>query len=245
MSDPVNHLIELINLPPIWQGGPLDHDDRKPQVPRRVYLCETAGPAGILGNHQFDPVIPHQRQIAIDRERTARNDRVMVGKTRYVLRRVDKPQEVEMLRIGLKGGQVHTPHRKHDPHRRSVEGRDSACNIRNADPMIVGPFCPRRPGEGNHRHANGGTGRNRVGAHLRRERVGRIHQMGDLLGFQIGHQPINAAKSAYPFGQRLWHRAFNTPCKRYRAWNPKLTQPATQTRGFVGSAQYQHVGCHG
>ena len=71
MSDPVEHILGPVELPPIGQRGPVDHQHAQAQRARGVQLGGCARSTGIFGDDQVDAMVPQQACVVRHRERAA------------------------------------------------------------------------------------------------------------------------------------------------------------------------------
>ena len=206
MIDPRQHIGDVMDGLRLWHGGAVDHEDRQAERPRRVDLGASPLPSGIFGDHQIDPVIPHQGKIAVQRERAAVDQQMMVRQRRRHIGRIDEAQQIMMLRLGGKGFDMHAAERQHDAPGRAVERADSARDVGGMSPAVALPRLPCRAGEHEMRNARITRGGGGIGAHRRGEGVGRVDEVGELFRLQKRGQSGSAAKAADAHRHRLGTR---------------------------------------
>ncbi len=245
MSQPRQHLGHRVGLAPRRNGGAVDHYDWHVQLTRGGDFGMGAGAAGILGYDQMNEMRAHQRQIACDAERAAILHDLVIGKGQRRVWLINQAQQVEMLWIRCKLGQMHASDGQHDAHGRTVQRRDCAGNIRHMRPIIARFGLPWRARQRDQRHVGVGAGGHGIGAHLRGEGVGGIDHVADRVIRQVARQPLRPAKTADALWQRLSYRAQNPAGKGDGSAYPCRAQALTQ-RGCLGrAAQNQKVIFHG
>lgn len=244
MSQPGDHLFGAVCLAPQRQGRTVDHKYGQAQLPCCREFGAGAGTAGVLGHHQVDPVLTHQRKIALDRKGTPVEDDLTVGKGQFGIGRVHESQQVKMLWVRSKFGQMHTPDGKHDPAGRDLKGCDCGRDIRNMLPAVTIAGRPGRAGQRNQRHLRCSTGCDGIAAHLCGKGVCGIDDMGNSVVVQVLPEAFSTAETAAAQGQGLAHRTGHTSGKRYRAGDVRLAQRAGQRCRPGGPAENEQVGCH-
>lgn len=194
MSQPVQHVRDAIGFGALGNFRTVDHDDRYAQSARRNQLCLRARAAGILGYDQIYAMLLHQRDIAVDGEGAAVDQDFMIGQGGRTGRPVDEAQQIVMMRLGCKGIDVHSAKRQHDPARRTIQQGNGVGDIVGVLPLVPDGRFPRRAGQRDIGYAAMGRRDNRMIAHRRGERVGRVYQMGDGMIADVAAQPVHAAE---------------------------------------------------
>lgn len=244
MTQPVHHLGHRMRLLPVRKAGSVDHDHRQGQRTGGCDLGICARPSGVLGNNQINAMRLHQRKVVRFGKRPARHQHMVIGKGWWVFGRVNQTQQEKMLWVRRKLSQMHAPHGQHDTPGRLVQGIHGPRYVGHTGPAIPVLRRPRLSGQSNQRHIRLDTGIDRIPAHLRSKRVGRVDHMRDLLGAQILHQPIDAAKAADALGQRLSLRPVDASGKADRPGQARLRSGIGKTRGFGCPGKDQEVGAH-
>ena len=72
--DPRHHVIDTLEHRVRLRRRPIDDDHLDPQRARRVDLRAGRRPAAVLGDQSVDPLVPHQGDLGLDGERSARQD---------------------------------------------------------------------------------------------------------------------------------------------------------------------------
>lgn len=244
MTEPCQNRLRIVQLVPGGQVRTVDHDDRQAHAPGRQNFRMRAGTTGILGHHERDVPGLHQRQVAFRAERSAVDHNVMIRKRWRRLWRIDQTQKVEVLRIGGESGQVHPPDGQHDPLSRPLQRCDRTGDIGHVDPGVAGSGRPGRAGQRSERHLGLIAGGDDVSAHLCREGMRRIDNMGNAFTAQIIHQPGDTAKATNPLRQRLPYGPFNAPGKGDRGSDARRAQQAAQGSGFGCATKDEQVRLH-
>ena len=244
MTKPCHHLCHGSAYGSCGQGLPVDHDDRQAQQPRRVDLGAGPRTTGILGDNDLDLVLAQQVHIIFQPERPAGYDDFGIGQRQRRRWRIDKAQQIMVLRGAGEVVKVLASDGKKDPRPGRWLGTCGGLDVRHSDPVVLRPRRPGRTLQG-HQVNMAARGRiNGIAAHLRGKGMGCVHDMGDPFGCQIVAQTFHAAKAANPLGQGLQKRLRRAPGIGKDRVKAGLRQGARQKAGFRGSAQ-QKDACHG
>ena len=241
MTKPVQNLVDALNFKACRHRWTIDHDDGQPEVPRRGDLCHRTGSARILGHNQIDSVIQHQRQVVLDRERTAINDDFVAREGQGLFRRIDKPQEVSVLRVRREFHQMHAPDSQKDVLRWPVKRDNGSGDVRYACPVIARTGGPGRAAKRDQRNTGLFTRRDGVSAHLYGERVCRIDDVGGACLSQVARQSLDPAKATDPHWKGLPDRTVDAACKRQGAVDPLFGKSRAKRRRAGRSAEDQEV----
>ncbi len=241
MSQPVQNLRDRGQFLPGRQAGPVDHQDWHAQRPRGVQLGARAGAAGVFRNHQFGGVAFHQRKIALNRERPARDDNIGVWQ-RHIVRFVNQPQQIVMLGLRGKILQVHPAHSQKDAPSGACQCCNGRRNVRNMLPAVVVLRNPGRSGQRNQRNTCGFAGGDGIPAHLRGKGMRCVHDMRDRVVADIAVQSVGPSEPADAHRQRLRARIVHTPGVRVDCAHPPFGKAAGQCIGFGRAAKKQEVG---
>ena len=240
---PSQNLRYGVNLWPVRHIGAVDQDHGQAQVTRRIQLCTRTRTARVLGDDMGDVVGLQQIKIALQRKGAARNQRGGMGQGQSG-GLVNKPQNVMMLRLYGEIFQRLATYGQENPCRIIGQGRNSARHIGHALPDVALHRLPRRAFKGQQRSLGDGCGLNGVAAHLRREGVGRVDQVGDGLLAQIAHQTRHPAKAANALGQGLAQRGLGASGVRENRVNALIGQGFRQFRSLCRAAKQKDAG-HG
>ena len=202
MTQPAQDGIGILKDQPLGQGRPVNQDHRQRQIPRGIKLGARALTARILGDDMADAMVPQQGQIARQIKRAARDDRMCV-RQRQRAWRIDKAQQVMMLRPCAKRGQMQLADGQKHTGRGVGQRGNCACDIGHMGPAIGSPGHPGRTLQRGQRDAGFAAGGRGVPAHLGGKGMCRIDDMGDAFAAQKPHQPLNPAKAADPGRQGL------------------------------------------
>jgi precorrin-3B C17-methyltransferase len=227
---------------PRGERGAVDHHDRQPQRPRRRDLGEGPPPPAFFDTTSPMPCASISAPVGLRVERPPVHDHVRVGEGQGLRRRIDQPQEVEVLRMRRELREVLPPDGEHHPLAWPVERRDGACHVGHPRPAVAGT--------GSHAgrvRAISGTPAaaqacHRVPAHLRGEGVRRVDHMRDALGPQVGASPSappnprSAAAAAGGAGvppgpRRTRRRRSRAPAPRARSAVASVVPPRIRSFG--------------
>ena len=245
MTQPAQHARDIMHFRARGQGGPVDHDHRQAKPARRLQFGIGAGAAGVLGHDQFYPVGLHQGAVSGFGEGAAIDDDMGLRQGQGRLRRIDKAQQIVVMRHGREIGQMLATNGQHDAARGLVERGHGGGNVGDMLPGVAGFWGPGRAGEGEERDGLGCAGGDGVMAHLGGERVGRVDHMGDGFAPQVIAQALHAAETADALGQGLAQRALDPACKRERSLYPALGQGGAKLARFGRAAEDEKVLQHG
>ncbi len=217
--------------------GPVNHHYRQSKIACSLQLGLRACTTRVLCHDHLDPVLFHQRLIPCHVKRPARDHDVNLGKRQLGVRRVDQTDQKVMLgatgevpKILLTDGQEH-------PRWRLWQYVNGTCDVRHMLPSVSGTSLPWRALKCSQRHARFGAGLYGMRAHLRSKRVRCIHNGCDLLGLQIGPEPLHAAKPTHARRQGLHHGRRGASGIGKHGLVATLGQRARQARCFAGAAQ--------
>lgn len=216
--EPRERLFDGPHLLPIRQLRARDQNNRQVQSARGKELRLGPRTPRIFGDDMRDLVRSKQREIVVQIERSAGDDRGAVGQ-RKLGWLIHQSKQVVVL-FPRKGGEVLLPDRQKDTRSfgKTVDGR---LNIPDAGPIVLRTGAPFWPFEAQQRDIHLRTCGNRVGTHLVREGMGRVDDMGDLGISQICREPVYAAETANSHRQGL-------VCGRFRA--ARIGEHAIQSR---------------
>ena len=239
IHQPAHDLVHSLRHAARRQAWAINQNYRYPQGSGRFQLGDSACTARILGDNQGNAVAFKQGQIFGFVERAARHDRICQRQRQGFDRRVDKAQQIVVLRFGGEGQQALLADCQEYPLRRIGQGGNRVVDIRNRPPVVICARLPRRALQRTKADASRGAGKNRIAAHLGGEGVGRVNNMGKFFGVQIGGKPFGPAKPANPGGQWLSHRAIRAPGIGIQRLDPCRCQRAGKVGCFGGAAQQQ------
>ena len=244
MIEPAEHRADRMHLVARRQCGAVDHDDGQVETARGDQLGLRARAAGILADDRLDRVGLQEAGVAVRIERPAIDDERMVRQRWRGARHVDEAQEIMVPGPRGKGRDVHPAEREHHPPRGPGKRGDRGLDVSDSVPAIAGGRHPRWAGERDERHARAARGGDRVRAHRRRERVGRIDQMGDDLRPHMTFEPFDTAEAADTDRHRLRLGVRNAAGVAQRRPLAAPGERPGQRAGFGGAAEDQDV-AHG
>ncbi len=218
-------------------GRAVDQDDRQGKRAGGGQFGLGARATGVLGDDDVDAVVGQQGKVTFGGEGAARDDGMGIGQGQRLGRRVDEAQKVMVLwGLGEKA-KVLASDGEEDAARGRTKGSDGGFKVGDMGPVVLRSGNPRRAFEGDQGRSGFRTCSDGIRAHLRGERVGRVDDMGDGFGIEIGFQALDAAKAADADGQGLGDRGFGAAGVGIDSVHLRPGQRAGHLRGFGCSAQ--------
>lgn len=235
--EPVHHLVDAPRNRAGRDAGPVDHDDRQAKNPGSNDLGARAVATGVLGDDMGDGMAAHQRQIVLQREGAARDDGMGIGQRQGRGRRIDKAQQVTVLRLTREVVQMHPADGQEHPGRAIGQGAGGGGNVGGMGPAIPGLRLPWLAFQRDERYSRHRRRRDGIGAHPRGEGMGCVDQMRDAFVPQVAHQPLDAAETADAGGQRLRARRLGAASIGQRGVDTGGGKRAGKAGGVGGAAQ--------
>ena len=239
MTEPVQNLDHGPHDMARRQGWPVDQNDWNPQDSSRFQLGLGATSASVLGDDHLDPVLRQKIQVVCLGKWTAGDHRYGVGKRQGAFGRIDEPQKVVVVRLGSEQRKCLFADRKKDARGFVGQRVGGGFCAGYMLPVVTGSRDPRRTFQHQKRDVGNGACGHSVTAHLCRERVGRIDDMGDAFGLEPLNKPVHSAKAANTHGQRLRDWRVGPPGIGKDSVDASFGQGTGQCRSFGGSAQQQ------
>lgn len=244
MIQPAQDVFWAIDLYPIGEDWPVYHQDRQSQPSRGEKLGLGSLAASIFAHYQIDGFGLKQTAILFDGERSAIHDQAVTGQGRRLIRRIDKTQQVVMLRLGRECFHMHPPQRQHDPAGGAGKRGHRAVHVGDVSPAVFGDGCPARTRQRDMRDARQPSSFHGMGAHFRSKGVGCVRQMGHAMVVQIVCQSRDSAETANPHRQGLSKGMFGPSGIAERCMNAFGCQQFGERAGF-GRATQQEDFRHG
>ena len=238
MTQPCQHLGHRGHDLPRWQFRSIKQNYGQAQSARGKDLSLCPAATGIFRNDMADTMIAQQGGITCQIKRSSRDKDRAVGQ-RQCFGRIDKPDQIMMLRLGGKVTEVLLADRQKYPRRGIRQSGQGRCHIRHMNPDIPRLCAPRRTLQPDQRYICSQTGLNRISAHLGGKGMGCIDNLCDTICPQIGNQTRDPAKAPNPHGQRLRHRLGCAPGIGKHRIHATLCQNGGKVGRFGGSAQQE------
>ncbi len=242
MTKERHHRRQIVRHGPFGHGGAGYQNDLEAKRPRRIDLGARTLATGILGNDAVDGVPLQERQIVIVAERAAIDDNLAVRQGLRILRRIDEAQEVVMLRLGGKEIEVLPADGEKHASRVAFKRRDRAGHVGHRTPTVARLAHPGFALERHQRDAGKPRSLDRIGADLRRERVGRIDEMGDSVVAHPLGETFRAAEPADTGFDRLRTRVVHPAGIGQYGSKPRIGAGLRQPACFAGSAENEGAG---
>lgn len=202
MTEPLHHLGDAFRPRPVRQLRTREHDHGKAKRARGVDLGARAVSSGIAGDDPFDAARLHHLQLVLEGEGAARHNDVGIKRQR-TLGRINEPQCVGVLRPRSEGRDMLPADGEKHPGAVFWQSRHGRGDIGNLDPVVAGRSGPWSAFEHDQRRSGVCARRNRIAAHLGRERMGRVDHMCNALATDVIGKATRAAKAADTGRQRL------------------------------------------
>jgi hypothetical protein len=228
------------------QGRAVDQHHRQAEFAGRDQLGGGPMTAAVLADQQFDPVLPQQRELTLECERsTGTQQRVSWGQRE--VRWIDGPHDVVVPVICGEGGKIAAPRGEQDgaaggeplvvPCHECRSVRDRGHPV----PAVAVHGRPPGPAQHQQRDPDPGARGDRVLGDPGRERVGGIDDGANVFGGQVTGQAVDPAETADPHLAGRQPRFI--PVARQRRDDGDLA-PGLQAVGegtcLTGTAQHQH-----
>ena len=216
---------------------PHDHH-LDPEQARRLDLGIGRASAAVLGDEDLDLLVPHQREFVLERERPAREDQPAIGERARLGRRIDRPNDVAVLRRAGEGGELEPPLGQEHGLRRGAERVDRLLHRRDLVPAVAFLSGPWRAGEDDERRRGRAAGGKSVGRHARGEGMGRVDDDVDALGAKIGREALGTPEAADALRDRRRRRIGGRAGERQDGFEIRLAREAARQRArFRRSAE--------
>jgi len=242
MTEPTHYFGHAFHALPVRQLGAFDHDDRQTKRTRGLDLAARAFSAGVAGDDPFDSARAQQFHLALQRERSARNNDFRVRKRQRLVCAIDKPQEIGVLRFCRESSDVLPADRKKDTSAIYRPSHHRGSDIRHFNPFVAGHPQPWRALKRNQPRSRRLARRNGVAAHFGREGMGRIDDVRNSFSPNKVGKPARAPETADTDWYRLVGRRASPPSVGI---DRITTSAGDLTRKQVGIARSaQNEGAH-
>jgi len=252
MTEPAQNIRDAFDFFPRGNQGTAHHHHRQSEIARGLDLGVRRIAAGIARDHDVDAMIDQDRAVAGESEWSTRHDDFRIPQRQRPARRIDQPDQIEMLRMRGEQLEMLPPDAEKYPARRRAQGISRRGDVVNFDPAIGRHALPGSPLKRQQWHIGHNTGRGRVRTDLSRERVGGIDDAHDFFRTDIVDQAIDAAKTADAPGNRRQRRIFGAAgIGQHRIEVRLLCDRRHQPIGVGGATEDQNPqwfgrgGCHG
>lgn len=239
IGQPGHHLGHAGNLGAIGDLWPVDQDDGNAALTGGQQFGVRTAAAGVLGNDQIDGVCMQKVAVARQIKRASADHDGGSWQRQRLVRTIHQPQQVVVLRLtGKAGDMLATDGQKYPPFW-LVQSRYCRFDIRHMGPLIAWLRPPCRSLQGDQRDPGLRGGGNGVLAYLSGKRMRCVDQMGDAFGFNVARQPFHAAKSADAHRHRLDSGQRNASGIGQGGRDPRLSHSRSQRRRLAGAAKDQ------
>ena len=227
-----------------WKRRAVDQPDRQAELAGGLQFRFCAAAAGILGDDQIAAMGAQEGEVGGEVKGAARDLGCDAGQRQRV-RRIDKAQEVVMLRLRGEFRDMQAPDGEEDATGGPVQTLHRLAQVAQMGPAVTRAGRPGRAHQADQRDG-GGQGRFMgVMAHLRRERVGCVDQMRDPLRRHPCRKALCPAETSGSDRDRLCARVFGAARIGERGGDAAIRQQAGELACLGGAAQDQKVRLHG
>ena len=240
---PAQRRFDRLDSEPVWQGWPVDQDDRKAQLTGGVQFGPRARSAGVLGDDVGNLMRGHEVKVVRYGEGAARYDSTGIGK-RKAFRRIDKAQKVMMLGLYGEDFKVLPAYGEEDTGGFIGQGGHGSGHVGHQLPAVARSGLPRGTLQCQQRKSCDFSGLDGMRAHLGGEGVSGVDDMSDVLGPQIFDEAGHSAKAADALRQGLDYRCLSSPGVRENARNALICKGFGHRRGLGRAAKQKDAG-HG
>lgn len=217
---------------------PLDHDDGQAQSAGGFDFRYGCIAARILGENDFNAVFAKQLDVAAGFERAASFDQRRIGKAERLRWGVYKPDDVTVPWSRQQFGKRKPSEPAEDSPGLGSNGCNCGAGIGDREPAVPVSRRPWRPLYRDQRNAGPGTRLDGVPAHLRGERVGRVHDNVDALSPEITAKAGNAAETTNSRRDWLLFRLSRAAGKRQDRFETRIVgQRRRKLARLAGPAQ--------
>jgi len=237
MIQPIHYLGHASNDPARRQHRPVDHDHGQVQIARGRQFGLRTFAARIFGDDVGDVVLPQQGGIICFGKRPTRQDNGDIWQRQWILRRINKAQQVMVLRFCGEIGQGLFADGQKYPGCCVGQGGHGGGGVWHLGPAVARRGGPRLAFQRDQRCLQCRAGGDGIPADLGSKRMGGINDMGDVFGNHIINQPRHTAKPADPGGQGLRRRQIGAACVGIHRIHPGIGQSLGQTAGLGGAAK--------
>ncbi len=198
--------------------------------------------AAVLGDQDLDPFGAHETDLVFEYERTARQQQTVTRQIGRRLRRIDRSDQIFVLRRDLEGRELQTAHGQEDAAGGRADGACRGLGVRQFCRAIAWARRPQRPTEDNERGSRLARRGGRIGRHAFGERMGRIDDRAEGAGSQEGGETRRAPESADTRGNERRRWIPGAPGKRQNGREGGIfRQSRGKPRRFVGAAEDQNA----
>lgn len=177
-----------------------DHDDRDAEGAGRRELGGGRGSAAVLGDDRVDAARGKQRALGRLGERPPGEEDLGLRRQVRGIRRLDRAEQVTMLRRGAERGDALAADGEEHAARRGAEGLRRGREVADEGPAVAGLRRPGGAAQGDAGDAGGARGGGGVGGDALGEGVGGVDEDADALGADPVGEPRGAAEAADPDG---------------------------------------------
>ena len=239
MTDPVHDLFHARRRLALRHARSVNHNDLQTKHASGFKFGRCSSASGVFGNDMCDAATAQQCEITLSCEWSAREHDLSLRKRQWCRWRVNKAQQIEMVRLRGEGTEALLADGKKNPCRGIWQRCNSGVDIAHMVPIVICQGKPVRALIGDKRRGRPGTRLNGVSANLGGTRMRRVDHMRDPLALQISDEPVDAAKATHPRWYRLRNRHGGATGIGEGPFHTRLCKSERDMTGFRSTAQKQ------
>lgn len=244
MSDGRHRFLDRSDPLHVGHPRPPNQHDFDAERTRRRDLSVSSAAAAVLGYDRIDATAPEQRAFVGFGERTAGQQIFRARHCKRRLDRVDAAYKVGMLWCSREDSNFLPAKGEEDLSRYDPQSFDSSRHIRNLGPAVAFAPFPGRTQQRDRHHAAHPRYFSGVGRDARREWMGCVNKDSNLLGADVGSQPLGPAESTDPHRHALGGRRARAASQR-QGDVAQGGETACELPRLGRAAQYQDACAHG
>lgn len=227
------------------QNGAVDQPDRQAKRACGLEFRIRAPATGVFCDDQIAAMAPQEREVAGEIKGAARDFNRDARQGQRRLGRIDKAQEIVMLRLAGKDREMQPTDGEKHPARCRPEPHGGGFEIGEGGPVVIGRGRPGGAHQPDQRRA--GQGRRRMGvlAHLCGKRMRGVDQMRDLVLAHPGGKPFGTVEPAGSDRDGLGARGFCPASIGQRGPDPAFRDQAGELARLGCAAKNEKVRGHG
>jgi hypothetical protein len=219
-----------------------NHHDWNSKLARCLDLRVGRRSAGILGNQQFDLLLLEQCRLCLHVERTSAKYQPDIGRKRDIIRRVDRPCDIVMVRTPGESAEFEATETKKNPAWFQPERIRGSFRARDGEPRVARLGLPGRAYDRRQRERKPSACGYDIGRDLIGMGVRRVDDGFDSFLCQPCGQSVDTAEAANPRLYGLHSGIRSAPGKRERHLKSAvLRQQMRQIRGLCRASEDENA----
>lgn len=238
---PCQYVGQACKLPASGQGWPHHHHDRQAECAGGIELGLCTAATCVFRHDYVHAVLLQQSSIVRYAERATRDNGGVLGQRGRRIGRINQPQDVVVLRLRGKDGEMLSAHSQQHPLGSTSERGSRRWQIGYRLPAVPVARLPSVSGKRQQRNPNSLARCNRIATHARSEGMCSVHHMGHTMALQVMCKAVNAAEAANAHSNGLRCGLSNPPGIRQCGALAPLGQGTRKCTRLGGAAQHQDI----